>query len=127
MRDRVLALTLLAGLSGALQTSFCRTLSTAAPAGGAPARFYSVLIVQVLQLLAVGAVTAVAAAPRTRWPVLVLTGALVGVLGQGLASLYVGADAFLLIPAALTTAAGALLYRLLLPAPAERDEEQRYA
>ena len=59
MRDRVLALTLLAGLSGALQTSFCRTLSTAAPAGGAPARFYSVLIVQVLQLLAVGAVTAV--------------------------------------------------------------------
>lgn len=124
MLDRVLALTLLAGLSGALQTSFTRLLPTAAGASTFTPRFYLVLIAQVLQLLAVGGVAALAAAPRTRWPLLALGGAAVGLLGQGLACLSVGAAGVLVLPAALITLAGAVLYRLLLPAPTRPDEEE---
>lgn len=126
MLDRMLAFTLLTGLSGALQASFSRVLPAAAQVGAATPRGYLVLVARGLSLLAVGAVIALAAAPRTRWPGLALTGALVGLLGSGLACLSVGADARRLLPATLTTAAGALLYRLLLPAPAAPAEEEGY-
>ena len=124
MLDRILALALLVGLSGTLQTHFTQALQTAAGVNPGAPRGYILLGAQTLQLLAVGAVTALAVSPRTRWPVLAGLGALVGLLGQGLACLYLGAAGLLLIPAALTTLVGALTYRLLLPAvTAEPTEE----
>ena len=119
MLERVLIIALLCGMTGALQT--------AAWAGLNSSRVYLALITAALQMLAVGAVTALAAPVRTRWLNQMAMAALVGLFGQGLACIYVGAPPILLLPASLGTLLGAVLYRALVPLPSVVEEEESYA
>lgn len=117
MLEKTLGLACVAGLAGALQTAGWPVLLT-------DERRLLASVVLGLQLMLWGAVAALLQGSASKWWPALLAAALVGLLGQGLAWLFVGAAPQLLAPAALLAVCGALLYRLLAwPQPAETDME----
>ena len=106
MLEKVLGLTCVAGITGALQ-------AVGWPALLAGERRLLASVVLGLQLMAWGAVVALLQGYPSKWLPTLLAAALVGGLGQGLAWLLAGAAPELLAPAALLAVCGAAIYRLL--------------
>lgn len=106
MLEKTLGLACVAGLAGALQTAGWQAMLT-------DERRLLVSVVLGLQLLVWGSVAALLQGIANKWWSALSAAALVGLFGQGLAWLFVGAAPQLLAPAALLAVCGAAIYRLL--------------